>query len=698
MASVLPEELSFLLPFFHGDAPRYRTAHWLACAFDDPVWKVRSYCTFDIDWRVRVGNEGKLLTAPYFAALLETFRSWLIVQTHVDLTGGRVHSPRTEHTRLKDVLAWQDYLLLNADHLGLPSGGLLQISDNNILAALATVTSSPSVHTSIYQWPERLARYLRSTPLDEDEISAVIREAPFIARDIPPIEDRLTDLDDDEILNARAWLWINGLYKGAPAYSGFRFSPKTIELDAAIYSDILRRGRRPIPVELCLVPGHRVNREYPSARIYSSQDARVSCSVLERYRFALHSLGALKSQKLPVPDMKVTDAKNVHALLSLKRNGRFRTLPYDIVFFALRRAIEFALEFGEDIVNSFLRVAKVAKNSNTKVLKYCESHDISIALTPKLAEMGVRAWTIEPSYAGSGLWDDAPKTLSSPEFYRQLRNNVGLFELLRVLIGAIATAVGALMARRQCELGDLVAGSCLDKTRTYLVFGNAKSGVMGLREQINRPIPPVAAELIGILEKLQFGLIEAGLLDAPTALFAHPSYLGEPTLVALYNMQYNESLDYFCDYIQVPLNQLGQRYYIRQHQLRRFFAILFFWGGGLEHLDTLRWFLGHTDSAHLYRYITEQIPGALLRGVQAQWASESLKKGWSETQALAEFLQQRYGTSNFTLLDSDALTVYIEDLIDEGLVRVEPEFLDDGRTYRILVKITPIKERRQNVA
>lgn len=35
----------------------------------------------------------------------------------------------------------------------------------------------------------------------------------------------------------------------------------------------------------------------------------------------------------------------------------------------------------------------------------------------------------------------------------------------------------------------------------------------------------------------------------------------------------------------------------------------FFWGSGFGSLDTLRWFLGHTNVEYVYHYITESTSG-----------------------------------------------------------------------------------------
>jgi hypothetical protein len=105
-------------------------------------------------------------------------------------------------------------------------------------------------------------------------------------------------------------------------------------------------------------------------------------------------------------------------------------------------------------------------------------------------------------------------------------------------------------------------------------------------------------------------------------------------------------------------------------------------------MDTLRWFLGHTDIQHLYHYITESTEGSVLKSVKAQYAYETLE----QQDDLKSLLFIKYGTKNFSLVEREVLEEYIEELIEEEKVNVEPEFLHDnnGQQYKILVKVKGI--------
>ena len=94
---------------------------------------------------------------------------------------------------------------------------------------------------------------------------------------------------------------------------------------------------------------------------------------------------------------------------------------------------------------------------------------------------------------------------------------------------------------------------------------------------------------------------------------------------------------------------------------------------------------------HLYHYITESTTGDVLRSVKADYAGQALKQRPTEAPDLAELVEKRFGTSKFSVLDSDELDEYVEELMIEGRGEIEPEFFEasEGNGYRILIKVTP---------
>lgn len=697
MASLLtqlPPELEFLLPYVKDDGT-YTKARWLRVPFLSRVWKIVTNNITTIDWQVPVGKERILLTSPVYADVLEVFRSWLILSTHFDVTNGRLLSPTAEYERIHVVIDWIDYFLLNADALKLREHGLQAISRNELALAYDRICSDSRTSISIYQWPSRVAEYLRQgiATLNEIDVINALEVHPFLAQDIPDVIDRVTDLNDDEVVRARVWMWRESRYRlDKRTTTGFRYAPSLNHLTKQQYAGIIGKTRSfPQIRELGLVPGYRVNFEYAKAPVLSVRDNQISRANAQSYFESLLLLNALREAGLRVAKVPRDALLGIKATLGVKQGGRFRTLPADVVFVMLRKAIEFALEHGPHLIDSFIALATAAKTEGRTVYKQAEAAGIERYLSPTTAKFGVGAWTIESCAAGSGVIDNPPPVLSGPEYFRKLRQNHGLMEMLLVLYGSIQFSVGVLSARRIGELVDLRCGraSCLDVSRTRLVFANRKSGTDGRRETIARPIPPVVVELIEIVERLQRELVKAGVISSFTKLFAQPAQRGTRVLFGLSSDQYYAAIDYFCDYIEAPLNQNGERYYPRQHQLRRFFAMLFFWASGFGGIEAVRYFLGHTNVEHAWNYITESVPGSVLRGAQVDFALDSVCKDSPESKALSDILQLHFGTRQFQIVEPDVLSDYIEDLIIEGKVKVEPQFIDGGENYRVAILVTP---------
>jgi hypothetical protein len=215
--------------------------------------------------------------------------------------------------------------------------------------------------------------------------------------------------------------------------------------------------------------------------------------------------------------------------------------------------------------------------------------------------------------------------------------------------------------------------------------------MMGLREEVARPIEPVAVEMLSQLERLQRVLKRIHVIDDTAYVFATPSH---KSIIGLSRtaMKFNRTLDTFCDYFEIPFDSQGRRYYIRQHQLRRFFAMLFFYSSSFGGLDTLRWMLGHTDLNHVWHYITETMDGRVLRSAKAQYAAENIHRyGANNFKELAELIESRYSTSDFSIVETDELENYITELMEDGEVEIEPEFFEDENGEHIRV-IAHIKE------
>ncbi|TON99656.1 integrase, partial [Vibrio parahaemolyticus] len=137
---------------------------------------------------------------------------------------------------------------------------------------------------------------------------------------------------------------------------------------------------------------------------------------------------------------------------------------------------------------------------------------------------------------------------------------------------------------------------------------------------IERPIPQSIARFVWQLEQFNIKASELNLCQGKLSLFNNLNSKCSQ-LSQVRHVTYNAHLDNLCDYLETDLveyyNGEYRRNYVRQHQLRRFFAMAFFWSKGFDGMDALRWMLGHSDIEHLYHYISESETGAVLNGAKA---------------------------------------------------------------------------------
>lgn len=679
--------LEAMLSAYSSKAPgtRYQKAPWLLSTFCSEVWNIHSDKAFQLDWRVKL-HDGSQLTA--HTALWESLRSWLIASTHIDVIGRELIAPRVQQDKIQRVIHCIDYLLLNADGIGLLTSGLAGISENDLKCMVGAIASHRSIHVSVYEWPKRLAEFLRLkiAELPLGAIEDALSLHPDLLDDTPDEADRLTDLSIEEIMLARAWLTRNDRYRMAST-SGYRLAPRTSSFIDDIYPHTLRAQFTcwAVPTELCLGPDHRFRTEYSRARVHSPRVERMGTRSLNNYVASIAALAALPSDGVEAPRFKIDEVQRFAKTVSTKHEGRFRTLPQAVVFGSLRQAIEYLLEFGDDLVDSYLALAAAAHQANLSIAQFAHGRDIRPYLTNSIRNLGICKWSIEAVNSGLPF---GPTRLTKPAWFRALRANSGLSEALQVLYGASQLVVGLLMARRAGELHDLMAGRCLDKSETRLVFRNRKSGIGEMRQNEARPIPPIGVRIIKLLDRLQTGLLEIGAIEEKTNLFKFPSVYG-PSALSGSKSSFFGCMDLFCDWAETALDRDGKRYYFRQHQLRRFFAMLFFWGGGFGGMDTLRWFLGQTDAQHLWHYITESTPGITIRSVAAEWGLYQIKEKTDEGKCLAEELALHFGTRDFSVLEEEALALHLEDLMEEGRLTIEPQFLDGGKQHRIAVLLKP---------
>lgn len=687
----LPPELGFLEEFYIDPHKALRAVDWLLSDFDSNVWEYDFgfKAPKRIDWDVEL-NDGSRLIDKNNKNLLESLKYFLTGSTQANSAS---NSKGQRSSELAHAIHIVDFLLLHAEQFKLSQYGLAGLGRDSFKLILSEFSSNSDTAESIYGWSSRMYVYCLKLLVDihPATIDDAIKEWPNLAIVTPDqAEENLLDIPYELIPRVRAALHLNGLYG---YYRGKGYTPNSVQVSNEIYRNTLR-GRyedKPIISILTVPLDENFTRECHPVRVTTGTGSKMSLGNFNEYKKALYKLGNLHDIGMSAPSAEdLISAKNFK--IETESAGRFRTLPSKIVFGAVRDSIEFYLKHGTEIVNGFCRAVLYCKKENLQFSQVTDS-DLQNVFGKHLTSIGVESIGLTRRLQGR-MYDSSVKGTKS-QYFTKLRANYGLIELVKILIGCTQIVVGALMGRRVGELLDLQANDCLDASEKWLVFANRKSSYMlfGSRQVEIRPIEPIAVKMIKNLVRMQKILRKIGFISKLTGLFASPSSQGGMNLInsSIYN--FNQNIDLFCDYFETPTNESGQRYYIRQHQLRRFFAMLFFYSSSFGGLETLQWMLGHTDVQHIWHYITESMDGATLAGAKAQYVAEALHSGDIESyKSLAALVTARYGTENFTLADTNELEDYLADLMEEGAITIEPEFFEDGdgQRFKVIAKVVGV--------
>lgn len=693
----LPEELHFIDSVMESPVTRFRVCDWLLSDFESNTWEY----SFDykkpktLDWDVTLDNETSLIDEQNLD-LLNSLKYWLIASTKAHSgSGTKSNALKGQVNIFNRTIHFMDYMLLNSEKYQLARYGLAGLTEDDLKHILDLFVSSGDSAETVYDWSNKLTQFLLDgiSKTCPDEISKVLEDHPYI-EDVNSVDQESYSLTlPIELLpKAKAFLYINNLYI---KHRVLGKAPNSIALSKVIYAKSLkgREADKPSIPALAFTSSARDSgyaRELDPVPVNSSEGERMGQGTYIIYRRSLYNMGILHEIGLPAPEISDLVAISQYQGESIPL-GRFRTLPSEIVFSSVRNAIEFHLEHGKDLVNAFGKLCVFCKRNNKDSLSITPE-ELSSILPKKLKDFGIKSVGITTKGTEVNADTSRPIKGERSKFFDCLRSNMGFLEVFSVYYGGIQLVVGALMARRVGELLDLEAKSCLDESESYLCFENRKStsGIMGIRNLEARPIEPIAVQMIKSLKRVQLWMIRTGYLGDYTDLFAFPSLKGTLRLSETSPHIFNRNLDHFCDYFEVQTDANDRRYYIRQHQLRRFFALLFFYSSSFGGIETLQWMLGHTDQKHVWQYITESIEGTVLRGAKAQFVTESLNKFGSDSfEDLAELIKSKFGTNDFSLVDSEELQLYLEDLMDDEKITIEPEFFEvsGNQEMRVLVKV-----------
>ncbi|RMR62254.1 hypothetical protein [Pseudomonas cichorii] len=626
--------------------------------------------------------DGSLLTDKPNKPLYMLVKSWIHEQHYPRSNKLSQMKNRTAKKKLWTVLRSLDKVLLDANTLQVHKHGFGLLTPGTINSYTNEFINSNNAHESIYAWPKTLSNYLiakisepRTYVFDD-----FVRKHPEFLEPVAEREKRCLMMTDDEIFQARVWLYHNGMYKKSE-YESWPGHITTSKLVSILYPHCtMAEHMRPVSHELEIQQVYGHMRELPQIPVREEKFGATALRY-DDFRRSLSSQKYLPASALRIPDVTLDELNKNDHKSKLALLGTYVTLPHFLTISVLQRSILFYEENSELILNYLADVISSAARLNIEPgayhTKYLSNEDNS--------ESKFNAWNL---YSPAEI--TRSQNINSHPVSR-MRRMEGVLQAYYALLGSIQYTVGFFTARRQSELLKLKFED-VHSNQSYLSTSVMKTGIGENRLTFDLPTIPTVLRMLGRLERFfkDCGLTNETIQKSPC--FGRISLGRNPRVVTAGSKRYNTHLDVLCDLIETDIVD-GRRYYVRQHQLRRAFAIGFFYLNSRKNLSVLSYYFGHMDFKQIYRYLTTVVGNKEMLDIKAAYlAEETLQAGQASVDLLEKLGSFAPGTA-LKVQERNRLENYYRSLLKDQDIEVEPTFLSVGGCEEMLISVTVRKQK-----
>lgn len=351
--------------------------------------------------------------------------------------------------------------------------------------------------------------------------------------------------------------------------------------------------------------------------------------------------------------------------ISHKKKGRTPNIPIDIALTYLDHSIRWVIDYGEDLIGVWkhceLEWARIRKNENTRRDHYAKRVFDSVNLPASLKPLQLKRYNVNQTAV----------TISG------IRSNLSIEEAMECLYAACFIVIATFTARRKEEIMTLTV-DCVEKQYDgYVLDFNAEKISFSNRPvKLQRPIPDLVFHAVRIIKSIQQDHSDRSLDSENSQLLFSIEKGGR--LVKPSAWYICKKLDFFADIVEIPTftkqeETQPRRWYLRPHELRRFFAYTFFWSSPDSNLETLSWFLGHLNAEDSEHYITNIIAGSEipknLRSLVIAGIQDEATKG--HRMALKKLIENKFNGKPIELIPEEFLEQYITELVASKKVRAD---------------------------
>jgi len=670
------------------------TAPWLHSAINADKWELRTARTrtyrgdtrglYGVNWKLILAN-GTYLTDPGNAQFLDTIRKASFLVRQLPSFGIKTNSSHLGW--ISQIQTFVEWLYLNDDIYHPATRQFTLVDEGAINAYVGQAIRGGKA--GLLQLPERVLQYFYEHALGSTCPQSVL-DTPWAVAEKPR-----------RMINA--WLESQGMYSTSRIGGKSVRYLNRVRLGAAIGADLRRitddqfagflRQFEPTLLAIndhLLLPATGSRNEYPSHRtplIREVQDqpyTYTSISPITEVLLQVFRLRRHLPEAIP-PDTQLNLARAREMIKQhTKRPDKTPWIPLPIALKLTNESLRWVHQYGDELVKLYISGAKHFTRSGWL-------NDDGLGSSPRTRRRRLRnAWVQEHVTSklrtlGIEKWSYDTQDLSgSPQRYENLRSNPSLMDALYVWAGAVTLLIGVLMPCRASELA-LLERDCLKFKKGdgyWLRRPLRKVTANDHTAEADRPIPTIVARAVQQLRQLGTALAQLSETDDPIALkqlFYLPNYGASGRCKASTDM-IESYLDRFTDYVNIPPDNEGRRWYVRDHELRKSFLITFFWCFRYSSLDAASWMAGHRNSRDIYRYIEANFPGDELPQIEAEYASAVLRDAEESrsrphnksVDALHSAVCRHFGVSKLSLVGEDQLELWLTEAFRKGIYQIRP--------------------------
>ncbi len=679
----------------------YQThAHWLKSLYESLKWKIGSHTIY---WSRGLPDGSQLSDSCNHLLLASTKRIVFEIRSS---PLSRLMNDEHHYRRALMILNILDWMVHNSDRY-----------NPRLFSFSALDTAGLTEFVSLFAWggptevsfiQNRIQREFETVLFNETHVTDNTNNKKIFVPDyinFTNVKNKVVKtFEDPEIKIIKKYLYKNGFYKNTENscklkrygrlnrrkisdFIGLQFANFTPRID--IY---LRQFEFIEDYDVVEHVYRFRNCEYiPSNFLVTEESAKqpYSESRLDAMMATLSSLRQLAEVVEGLPAKTVFDCINARSIadrLNLSEKKHHRTTPVPIAMHVMNEAIRFILTYGDPLVEYLIAFGRKAyeKQQYENIRPFSEEYLLKHPLPEALSPLNIS--TIKSYYDGRFHGIDGIGKIAAPK----VRQAASLEDSINLLLASVYLLTASLSARREIEICSLWIGSVTGSTGFHeLEFELAKANFEDERVVISRPIPDLLAKSLNLVQSLTIKWTELFGIDDNEYLFWIPIELGKGG--ALRASYIDILLDRFCDFIEIPLDDNGRRWYVRTHECRRFFAIIFFWQFKYANLTALQWMLGHVNPQHTYDYIKENLGGSELTKEEASITAEAIRGSRSDSgiDRLRQLVITHFHSDDVQLIEEDDLELYLESLLEQGLyeIRIHSIETSEGVAYDILFEI-----------